>query len=105
MAEPRRFLRLNYAVGAHAETRYLGSTEIINGTDGNHLGNWLGEQAQPPSDAVEWGRDIARQGAEAGYRGCLCVDLAALPDGRVLAYDLNFRACGSTVPQLLFNAV
>lgn len=100
-----RFLCLNYAIDHCGDIAYLGTTEIINEAGGAYLGNWLGESCTPAATIIELGREIARNGAEAGYMGCLCIDVAELPDGRALVLDLNFRACGSTVPLLLFNAI
>lgn len=101
----RRFLCLNYSVDHDADVNYLGSAEIINDAEGRYLGNWLGEDAAPSAESVAMGRLIAKRGGELGYRGCLCVDIAELPNGSIRAFDLNFRACGSTVPLLLFNAL
>ncbi|TCJ13821.1 hypothetical protein EZJ19_09795 [Parasulfuritortus cantonensis] len=100
-----RFLCLNYAIDPHGEIAYLGGTEIINGPAGTYLGNWLGAAVSLPAAAVAAGHAVAERGAAAGYRGCLCIDAAELPDGRVLIFDLNFRACGSTVPLLVIEAL
>ncbi len=101
----QRFLCLNYAIGPDGGIRYLGGAEIINDADGCYRGNWLGERFKPSGSSIALGRKIAEQGSKAGYRGCLGIDMAELPDGRPLAIDLNFRVCGSTVPLLLFQAV
>lgn len=101
----RRFLCLNYAIDHGGDIAYLGTTEIVNEPGGAYLGNWLGESCAPSATTIEAGRKIARNGALAGYMGCLCIDVAELPDGRALVLDLNFRACGSTVPLLLFDAL
>ena len=101
----RRFLCLNYAVGVDGGTSYLGGAEIVNDPSGRYLGNWLGEDLAISTGSEILGRRIAEQGASLGFRGCLCVDVAELPDGGLRAFDLNFRICGSTVSLLAFKAV
>ena len=101
----RRFLCLNYAVGMDAGTSYLGGAEIVSDPDGRYLGNWLGEDVKISVESEALGRTVAERGASLGFRGCLCVDVAELPDGALRAFDLNFRVCGSTVSLLAFNAV
>lgn len=103
--QARRFLCLNYAVGVDAGTSYLGGAEIVNDPSGRYLGNWLGEDLAISTESEMLGRQIAEQGAGLGFRGCLCVDIAELPDGSLRAFDLNFRVCGSTVSLLASKAV
>ena len=101
----QRFLCLNYGVDPDAHVDYLGAAQIIADPRGGYCGNWLGELATPSLPGIDLGRQIAELGARRGYRGYLCVDIAELVDGRVLAYDLNFRVCGSTAALLVFDAV
>jgi len=100
----RRFLCLNYAAYSGEETLYLGGAEIINTNDGSYRGNWLGEPFAPSPQAIALGHRIAATGATLGYRGILGVDMAEMPNQKTIAFDLNFRVCGSTVPLLAFRA-
>lgn len=99
-----RHLCVNAAVLPDGEVRLLGSAEIISSSSGAYLGNWLGDADAWPTtkDLV---LEIARAGASRGYLGLLGVDVAELPGGTALAYDLNFRLCGSTVPLMVAPAV
>jgi hypothetical protein len=99
-----RHLCVNAAVLPDGSVSYVGSAEVISSGSGAYLGNWIGD-ADASSSTKELVLEIARAGGSMGYRGLLGIDVAELPDGSTLAYDLNFRLCGSTAPLLLAPAV
>lgn len=99
-----RHLCVNAAVLPNGEAVLVGSAEVISSNEGVYLGNWLGD-ADAQTSTQDLVLDIARAGAALGYRGLLGIDVAELPDGSTLAYDLNFRLCGSTTPLLVAPAV
>ena len=98
-----RHLGVNVAVMPDGHVVYIGCAQIVSDPNGIYRGNWLGDVEATPA-TVELAQVIARAGAGLGYRGMMCVDVAELADGRSLAYDLNFRLCGSTFPLLMLPA-
>jgi hypothetical protein len=99
----RRVWCLNFATVGPA-IRYLGAGEQVAAPDGCYLGNWFGADAVPPEEAVALGHEVMAAGVARGYRGFAGFDIARATDGRLLALDLNFRVCGSTMPLLLWEA-
>lgn len=99
-----RHLCVNAAILPDGEVHLVGSAEIISSRDGTYLGNWLGDAEAWPT-TMDLVLEIARAGASRGYLGLLGVDVAEFPDGTTLAYDLNFRLCGSTAPLMVAPAV
>jgi hypothetical protein len=100
-----RNLCLNYAIPPSGRIFYLGSAEQITDDQGKYFGNWIDEESQAPAAAIAAGMQIAKQGYELGYRGCLGIDMALLEDGRILVFDLNFRLNGSTPALLLAESI
>lgn len=96
-----RNLCLNYAITAKGEISYLGSAEQISDMQGKYFGNWLDDNCQAPTDAIDAGRRVAENGYKHGYWGCVGMDMAIMEDGRILIFDLNFRINGSTAALLL----
>ncbi len=81
----------------------VGSAEVVSSREGAYLGNWLGD-AEARATTQDLVLEIARAGAARGYRGC---SESTWPNCRTvaLAYDLNFRLCGSTTPLMAAPAV
>ncbi len=100
-----RNLCLSYAVMSDGTVRYLGSSEQVSAADGLYYGNWIDDESVAPEAAVKLGASVAARGAARGYRGICGLDVAILPDGRVIAFDLNFRTNGSTAPVLLRESI
>ena len=88
---------VNFATDGRS-IEYLGSAEQIVEDNGHFLGNWFGEGAMVPSVVIDLGEEIMRNAVRRGYRGFGGFDIGITPDGRPLAFDLNFRLCASTIP-------
>lgn len=99
-----RHLCVNAVVLPNGDTAIVGSAEVVSSAEGTYLGNWLGD-IEARSTTEDLVSEIAQAGGALGYRGLLGVDVAELPDGSTLAYDLNFRLCGSTAPLLVAPTV
>ena len=83
---------------------FLGAPEQICDEQGKYHGNWR-TPAGPGVEAVEIGTHAAWAGHARGYRGFLGVDVGRTDDGRILAFDLNFRNNGSTVQNIFHDAL
>jgi hypothetical protein len=95
---------LHYAAGETGVT-WCGATEQVSDAEGGYHGNWWAPGPGPGEAAVEVGRYAAIAGWVRGYRGFLGVDVGRTPDGRWLAFDLNFRVNGSTLQALVGDAL
>jgi len=80
---------------------YLGAAEQIC-DNGHWVGNYCGTGHEAPNDVQSLALDISEKGRNAGYCGIAGFDMGIF-NGKLLVFDLNFRACGST-PQLLLHA-
>ncbi|RLB68009.1 MAG: hypothetical protein DRH04_07250 [Deltaproteobacteria bacterium] len=98
-------LCLNYALTADGRVVCCGCAEQVSDNEGMYRGNWLDRNLKLPELVFTVGDFIAGQGAVLGYYGFLGIDIALLPDGRVMAFDLNFRANGSTTALLLEESI
>jgi len=98
-----RNLCLNYATDGK-RIRYLGSGEQrVDGTA--YLGSWVDQEAEAPKAAVALGHEIMERGRRQGYVGIAGLDLGITRNGRPVAFDLNFRTCGSTFSVLYRDAL
>lgn len=84
---------------------YLGTAEQVIDQHGRYNGNWLGADVRVPAPVTELGRAIMERAAVLGYRGFAGFDIAVLADGRIAAFDLNFRVNASTAALLLLPAL
>lgn len=100
-----RNLCLNYALMADGQVVYCGCAEQVSDEQGIYRGNWLDSDLGLPELVLTLGDHIADKGVASGYYGFLGIDVAILPDGRVMAFDLNFRANGSTTALLFSNSI
>jgi len=98
-------LCLNYVLMADGQVVYGGCAEQVSDEHGFYQGNWLDRALKLPELVLKLGNHIADKGVAAGYYGFLGIDVALLPDGRVMAFDLNFRANGSTTALLFSNSI
>jgi hypothetical protein len=96
-----RTMCLNWAADRSGNLHYIGSAEQVVDDEGAFLGSWIGTGLDAPDAAIAIGREIMTRAAARGYYGIAGFDMGVLPDGRVLAFDLNFRLCAST-PALLW---
>lgn len=98
-----RNLCLNYATDGK-RVRYLGSGEQrVDGTE--YLGSWVDSESQAPKAAIALGHEIMERGRRRGYVGIAGFDIGITPGGHPIAFDLNFRLCGSTFPLLYRDAL
>jgi hypothetical protein len=105
LIEMTRSMCLNYAILCDSSIEYLGSAEQICDETGLYHGNWIDDASAAPVDAVDLGFRVGERALEKGYRGVYGVDVAELPDGSIKAFDLNFRANGSTGSLLYRSAI
>lgn len=96
-----RTMCVNWAADASGNLHYIGSAEQVVDDEGAFLGSWVGSGLGAPDAAIAIGREIMARAVARGYYGIAGFDMGVLPDGRVLAFDLNFRLCAST-PALLW---
>jgi hypothetical protein len=96
---------LHFAVMRDRQVRYLGYADQDVTAAGKYCGNWFELGSALPDRTVAVARRVVEQAAALGYRGIAGVDLAILPDDRVLVLDLNFRINGSTAAVLLAPAI
>lgn len=98
-----RNLCLNYATDGN-RVRYLGSGEqLVDGTA--YLGSWVDRESRAPKAAIALGHEIMERGRQRGYIGIAGFDIGITPRGHPIAFDLNFRLCGSTLPLLYQDAL
>ena len=96
---------LNYAIMPDGSVLYLGSAEQVIDKLRIYRGNWIEAQPSLPPAALGLGAKIAARSAALGYYGFLGIDVAVLPDELVVAYDLNYRANGSTVALVFSDSI
>ncbi|MDM5337017.1 ATP-grasp domain-containing protein [Fictibacillus enclensis] len=84
---------------------YLGSTVQNIDENAKYKGNWVDEDSEPDSEVIKIGRRIMEEGCKRGYRGIAGFDIAVTPDGRKIAFDLNYRVNGSTAALLLKDSI
>ncbi|MBN1547855.1 MAG: hypothetical protein JW902_14485 [Syntrophaceae bacterium] len=101
----KKNLCLGFAIKKSREIIYLGCSEQITDAQGKYKGNWFGEEATPPSLAIEIATKVARRGMACGYYGWAGIDVAILEDDRIVILDLNFRTNGSTATLLLEDSI
>ena len=98
-----RNLCLNYATDGQ-RVRYLGSGEqLVDGTA--YLSSWVDHESRAPKAAIALGHEIMERGRRRGYVGIAGFDIGITPRGRPIAFDLNFRVCGSTYSLLYQDAL
>jgi len=100
-----RNLCLNYALMADGQVVYCGCAEQVSDEQGMYRGNWLDSDLGLPELVLTLGNHIADKGVASGYYGFLGIDVAILPDGQVMVFDLNFRANGSTTALLFSESI
>ena len=96
---------LNYAIMPDGNAMFLGGAEQVIDKRRIYRGNWIEAQPSLPPAALDLGAKIAARGAALGYYGLLGIDIAVLPDELVVAYDLNYRANGSTVALVFSDSI
>ncbi len=98
-----RNLCLNYATDGR-RVHYLGSGEQrVDGTA--YLGSWVDPESRAPKAAIALGHEIMERGRRQGYVGMAGFDIGITPRGHPIAFDLNFRLCGSTFSLLYQDAL
>ena len=98
-------LCLNYVLMADGQVVYCGCAEQVSDEHGFYQGNWLDRALKLPELVLKLGNHIADKGVAAGYYGFMGIDVALLPGGQVMAFDLNFRANGSTTALLFSESI
>lgn len=88
-------------IGAQ-EVRYLGAARQIIDAHGHWQGNIVGGVPDVPGTVQELALAIAQAGQLRGYRGYAGFDMGVDQQGRLMVFDLNFRANGS-LAQLQFD--
>jgi hypothetical protein len=92
---------LSFAVLA-GECLALGGAEQLFSSVGIQSGSRIDPRNAPPEEAIAISRAIAERARALGYRGLCGFDLGLAEDGRLFAFDLNFRSNAST-PQVLMH--
>lgn len=97
-----RTMCINWAADNTGTLHFIGSADQIVDAEGVYVGSWVGASLPPPEPALHLAREVMNRAVKLGYVGYAGVDVGILPDGRPLAFDLNFRLCGSTTTLLWF---
>ncbi|MGG1575728.1 ATP-grasp domain-containing protein [Fictibacillus sp. NRS-1165] len=96
---------VQFACTADERLLYLGTAVQNITNDGKYEGNWVDKESEPGDEVVKIGRRIMEEGCKRGYKGIAGFDIAVTPDGRKIAFDLNYRVNGSTAALLLRDSI
>jgi hypothetical protein len=79
-----------------AGARYLGAAEQIFGAPGKQAGSVVDPENPFPPAGIRLAVEAGNKAAEMGFRGIAGLDIGAAADGRMIAFDPNFRFNSST---------
>jgi hypothetical protein len=82
-------------------TRCLGAAEQIFGAPGKQSGSVIDPENPLPEEAANIAIEAGNRAAALGFRGLAGIDIGRAADGRLIAFDPNFRFNSSTQQVLL----